>query len=226
MAGKKHSINATISISTKRRNFYTIFLICFSYYMLAPFSQPFGWGITCSVEWPKLLSAKGLSLHDFHTGVFITRHSGTPRPLWFPWLSHQLFSSLVKFHWHQNVLSSSSWSRGSHTDQLVMIVAKSILILLFSAGGRLFSSFRIHSSVPGFLLKTTSIRSHYGPFCCSSHLGRLWHSVFRFWHVGDELCHSGENPHLSRDILFLALPQSGLVHIRVPWLVSVGGQLS
>lgn len=57
-----------------RRNFYTIFLIRFSFSMLAPFSQTFGWGISCLVEWPK-----GLSLHDFHIEVFITRHSGTPR---------------------------------------------------------------------------------------------------------------------------------------------------
>ncbi|KAH0507108.1 Protein FAM47E [Microtus ochrogaster] len=33
---------------------------------------------------------------------------------------------------------------------------------------------------------------------------------------GDELCHSGENLHLSSDILSLALLQSDLVHFRVP----------
>lgn len=78
---------------------------------------------------------------------------GLQGPLLFPWLSCQLFSSLVKFHWHQNILSSSSWSQ-------LMIAAKSILILLFSAGGWLFSSFHTHSSLLG--LRNSCSSGHQG----------------------------------------------------------------
>lgn len=136
-----------------RRDFYTIFLIRFSFSMLAPFSQTFGWGISCLVEWPK-----GLSLHDFHIEVFITRQRDSKGPSdfhdslvncfphWWSFTDARMFSPVLHEVW------------GSHTDQLVMIAAKSILILLFSAGGRLLSSFHIHSSVLG--LRNSCSRDH------------------------------------------------------------------
>lgn len=88
-----------------RCDFYTVFLIRFSFSMLAPFSQTFGWGISCLVEWQRVWASMIFTLK-----FLLLDTAGLQGPLWFPWLSCQLFSSLVKFHWRQNVLSSSSWS--------------------------------------------------------------------------------------------------------------------